>query len=378
MIQKSFFQKHHKRLVTEALIKAVLCGLLVGFCANFLAALAAWLFDFGGVMFAVLVGAAIGVVTAVVLYFAKFKPSVRELAQRVDRLGLEERMITMLQFQEDESVIARLQRENAKQHLKDVEDRKLRMRIPKLVMIFAVIAMVLGSGMTTVVALAANDILPPGSEIINPTDPMAQYLAISYLTEGGGEIEGETDQLLLPGEDATPVVAVAEDGWVFVGWDDGHKQVERQEKAVTSGAVFIAMFEEIGEDGESGDESQDGGEGGQGGEGDQADDLPPAGGETNADSAQGGQGENGSGQGADSSDQGGQGEGQEQGQGKGDGKGQGAGGSWDDAANAFLDGSTSYRAYKDMYYQMAMEYFEENGEIPPEMREFFETYFNGI
>lgn len=378
MIQKSFFQKHHKRLVTEALIKAVLCGLLVGFCANFLAALAAWLFDFGGVMFAVLVGAAIGVVTAVVLYFAKFKPSVRELAQRVDRLGLEERMITMLQFQEDESVIARLQRENAKQHLKDVEDRKLRMRIPKLVMIFAVIAMVLGSGMTTVVALAANDILPPGSEIINPTDPMAQYLAISYLTEGGGEIEGETDQLLLPGEDATPVVAVAEDGWVFVGWDDGHKQVERQEKAVTSGAVFIAMFEEIGEDGESGDESQDGGEGGQGGEGDQADDLPPAGGETNADSAQGGQGENGSGQGSDSSDQGGQGEGQEQGQGKGDGKGQGAGGSWDDAANAFLDGSTSYRAYKDMYYQMAMEYFEENGEIPPEMREFFETYFNGI
>lgn len=376
MIQKSFFEKHHKRLVTEALIKAALCGLLVGFCANFLAALAAWIFDFGGVLFAVAVGVAVAVITGAVLYFVKFKPSVQDLAQRVDRLGLEERMITMLQLQQDESVIAKLQRENAKQHLKDVEDRKLRMRLPKLVTVLAVIAMVLGSGMTTVVALAANDILPPGSEVINPTDPMAQYLAISYMTEGGGEIEGETDQLLLPGEDATPVVAVAEDGWVFVGWDDGVKTTERQEKAVTSGALYTAIFEEISdEEGQTGEETEPG-EGGNGNEGDQADDVP-AGGANNAENAQGGPGEEGSGNGSDASNQGGQGEGQEEGEGKGDGKGQGAGGKFQEN-NQFIDGQQYYRDQLDYYYELAQDIFDENGEIPPELREFFETYFSGI
>ena len=96
MIQKSFFEKHHKRLVTEALTKAALCGLLVGFCANFLAALAAWIFDFGGVLFAVAVGVAVAVITGAVLYFVKFKPSVQDLAQRVDRLGLEEQHMEIM------------------------------------------------------------------------------------------------------------------------------------------------------------------------------------------------------------------------------------------------------------------------------------------
>ena len=270
-----------------------------------------------------------------------------------------------------------MQRENAKEHLKDVEDRKLRMRLPKMVMILVVVAMILGSGMTTVVALAANEVLPSLGEIVNPTDPLADCLAISYITEGGGEIEGETDQLILPGEDASPVVAVAEDGWVFVGWDDGVKTTERQDKNVTSGAVYVAQFQEIGDEGEPGDESDNNNNGGNGSEGDQAPDVP-AGGESNADSNEGGSGDKGSGQGADSDkENGGEGEGDQEGEGKGDGKGQGAGGKWDDA-NKFLDGEKYYKDYLDMYYEMAQEYFDENGDIPPEMREFFETYFGGI
>ena len=31
-----------------------------------------------------------------------------------------------------------------------------------------------------------------------------------------------------------------------------------------------------------------------------------------------------------------------------------------------------------MYYQWAQEIFENDGEIPPELREFYETYINGI
>ena len=378
MIQKSFFQKHHKRLATEATLRAALWGLLIGSCASFLAAAAAWYFEFGGILFTVAVGLGLGLVAALVLYFAKFKPSVEELAYRVDRLGLEERMVTMLQMQQDDSVMARLQRENAQQHLSDVEDKKLRMRLPKIVTTLAVVALVMAVGMNTVVALAESNILPPGSEVLNPEDPMAQYLEITYMAGEGGEIDGETNQLLLPGEDALPVVAIPEDGWIFVGWDDGAKNPERQDKNVTSGALYTATFQEIGDEGEPGDDSSSDGNGNGSNEGDQADDLP-AGGDSDANTDNGGEaGNKGSGQGSDSSDQGGsQGEGQEQGEGKGDGKGEGAGGKWEDA-NKFLDGEQYYKEHLDYYYELAKEIFEENGEIPPELIEFFENYFNGI
>ena len=287
-------------------------------------------------------------------------------------------MVTMLHLQQDDSYIAKLQRENAQAHLKDVEDRKLRMRLPKAISILAAIAMVLGCGMTTVAGLAAQDIIAGGDELINPDDPLEEYLPITYLVEGEGYLEGETDQLVLPGEDTTPVVAVPEDGWVFTGWDDGGKSPERFEENVQSGAVYIALFEEIGEDGEGGEgdgEGQNGDNNNQ--EGDQAADVP-AGGENNSDSQQGGQGNEGSGQGSDNDkENGGTGEGEEKGEGKGDGKGNGAGGKWDES-NQFLDGTQYYGDHKDEYYQWAQDYMDENGDIPPEMQEFFKNYFNGI
>ena len=54
-----------------------------------------------------------------------------------------------------------------------------------------------------------------------------------------------------------------------------------------------------------------------------------------------------------------------------------AGGKWDDS-NKFIDGNQYYRDYLEMYYQMAQEIFEETGEIPPELREFFGMYFGSI
>lgn len=376
MVKKRFFEKHHSRLVTEGVLKAALIGLTVGLFANFLAALAAWFFDFGGIWFAIGVGVGSALITGVILYFTAFRPTTQQIARRVDRLGLEERMITMLELQGDDSYIAQLQRENAREHLKDVENRKLRIRLPRVALVLAAVALILGSGMTTVVALAEQEVIPPGNELINPEDPLANHIAVTYLVEEGGEIDGETDQLLLPGEDATPVVALAEDGWVFVSWDDGSERPDRHDLQITESVTYTAIFQEIVEDGEEGEgEEGEGGNGGQ--EGDQAEDLP-AGGDASADSEQNGAGQEGDGQGSDGDkDSTGQGSSPEQGQGKGDGKGQGAGGKWSEN-NQFIDGETYYGDHLDAYYEYAQQIFEENGEIPPELREFFENYFGGI
>ncbi len=374
-IKNSLFQKHHSRLVVEGIIKSVLGGAMIGFFANFLAALAAWFFDFGGIWFAIGVGLAIGACGGVLLYFLKYRPGEQEVARRVDRFGLEERMITMLELEQDDSYIASLQRENAKESLKEVENRKLKFRFPTSVIVLAAIAFVIGTAMTTVTGLAGSEVIPSGEELFTPEDPLIDHISVTYEAGEGGFIEGEIMQLLLAGENTTPVVAVADEGWMFVGWDDGNENPERSESDVQNESIYTAIFAEVGEeDGEGG--SGEGQEGQQGQEGDKAEDIPQ-GGEADNESGENGEGEQGSGSDSDSGESEGKGEGEEEGEGKGDGQGLGAGGKWQ-SSNQFIDGQTYYRDYLDMYYELAQELFAANGEIPPEMREFFETYFGAI
>ncbi len=376
MIKNQQFKRHYSRLVLEAVIKSVLFGLLIGFAADFVAAVFAWVFAFGGIWFPISVGAGVAALSGVLLYFVRFKPDVKETARRVDRLGLEERMITMLELEGDDSYIATLQRENAKAHLSDVEGRKFKLRFSKALMILTAVAMVLGSSMTTVVALAENNVIPSGPDIINPDDPFESFISVSYVADEGGIIEGETDQLIAPGADAEPVIAEAEDGWVFVGWDDGLENPARLDTNITADVVYTAIFQEIGEGGDGEDSEEGPSEGGN--EGDKAEDLPADGGSSAESDQQGGNGDKGDGQGSSGESDGAQGEGEEKGEGgKGDGKGQGAGGKWQES-NQFIDGNTYYKDQLDLYYEWAQEIFAENGEIPPELLEFFETYYNSI
>ena len=375
---KQMFKKHYLRLVLEGVIKSVLVGLAIGFAANFLTALLAWVFSFGGVWLTIGVGIGAWLVSGVLFYFLKFRPTISETAERMDRLGLEERMITMIELEGDNSYIAKIQRENARASMAHVEGRKIKLRIPRVAISLAIIAAVLGSSMTTVKGLADSGEIPSFDELVED-DPYANYLEVFYEVDDGGYIEGEPAQLIEPGGSTTPVVAVAEDGWVFVGWDDGKTELERYETNVTQSLYFIAVFEEITDDGE-GNEGGEAGEGGEGkdkAEGDKAEDLPANGGANVESDQSGAEGSEGDGSGSKGESDGGQGSSDEQGEGKGDGKGQGAGGKWQDS-NQFIDGNTYYRDYLDYYYQYALEIFEENGEIPPELREFFEAYYDSI
>lgn len=355
-------------------MRSALFGLAVGFGANALLGLAVWLFDFGSIWLPIGVGVGVAVIAGVAIYFLKYKPSAKEVARRMDRLGLEERTITMLELNGDDSYIATAQRENALNYINKTQSKKIRLRIPRALISIALVAFLLGSAMTTVVGLAAGEIIPSGGDLL-PPDPEELPFAVSYMVDEGGEIIGESDQLVAPGSSTEPVVAIADDGWVFISWDDGNEDPERFESDVTNDMIFVAIFQEIadGEGGESGD-ATDGKPGS--GEGDSAEDIPE-GSSSNAESDQTGQGDKGDASGSDGNSEGGQGSGEEQGEGKGDGQGAGAGGKWQES-NQFIDGQTYYKDYLEMYYEYALEIFKENGEIPPEFREFYEAYIDSI
>ena len=362
MVQEKL-AKIRARLNREAVLKSVLCGLMVGFGVNFLVALICWLCGFNSIWLAIGLGVAGAVIGGVIFYFTAFKPTILDVARRVDSLGLEERIITMIELEKDPSYIAARQREDATARLSKVDFKSIKMAVSRVIIALVCVFFVLGSGMTTVTALAAAGVLADGSTLLPGRN---NFLEVSYMVDEGGEIEGDPDQLLMPGEDATPVIAIADEGWVFVGWDDGVKTPFRHDTGVSEGFIVTAIFEQVSED------EEDPGAPGEGeGNDDEAPDGPGSG-------AGNGEGESDTGQeGGDAGEGNGAGDGGMEGEGDGKGKGNGAGGRYEES-NKVIDGDTYYRDELEAYMQSIIDKLESEGELTDEEREFLEKYFGSL
>ena len=198
--------------------------------------------------------------------------------------------------------------------------------------------------MTTGTTLADVGIICGGDDFIESILPEERevFYAVTYDVEEGGSIDGEADQLVLAGQDATAVTAVPDEGFVFLEWSDGYTKPYRSDKAIVKDLEIFAVFEPTGEgesDGEGegegdGDGSQDG-EAGQG--------------------SSGGESEEGE---------------------EGNNKGDSAGGKYDDW-NQIIDGETYYRdkLQDPEYSENLASYLENNRDkLSPEEIKIIEHY----
>lgn len=381
MENNQLFRQYRTRLVRERLISSVCYGVMIGAGVDFLTALAVWIFANHSVWIPIAAGCAAAVIAALLIYFLKLRQTEKDVVRRMDRMGLEERTVTMYELRDDASYMAARQREDTEERVRAVSREQVKKAFPlfalkKGAVALLVTALVCGAGMTTVAALAAEGVLPP-PDILPGEDEKENFVNVTYLVEGGGEISGEPEQPVPTGGNASTVVAVEEDGWMFVRWSDGSKDPVRTDRNLTEDLTVTAIFEEIPEDGDLDPE------GGQGGdvseEGDYDKNLPTSDENSGTDMGADGEGEaggEGSGEGS-SGDGSGAGEGGQEGGGKGDGKGEGAGGGWSDG-NQIIDGNTDYRDVYDLYYDMAMEILKNGGELPDYLKEFIEKYYGSI
>ncbi len=353
---KEEFQKYYPKLCLEAIVKSALFGLVIGLGANFIIAIIIWGVGSDNLWLPIGAGIAAVLIAGILSYFLRYRPDISALARRVDGLGLEERAITMLELTNDDSCIAALQRKDAISSMDRLDARKLKIRPSKLIVILAAVFSVLGASATTAVGLAANDIIPDGTEVVEPDDPV--YYEISYIVydDEGGEIIGETDQLLLPGEYASPVVAVPFDGYVFKNWIDTSTDPSRQgDQANIPSDVIIAYFTPIGSgegeegEGEPGEQPDE--------EGDSDDNAPS---DDQNDQNQDGSSEESPDESGDSSADGTEG-----------------GGRWDEQ-NTIIDGTQYYYDTVETYKELANEFIESNQEVPEYIKVFLETYYNGL
>ena len=261
-MNSNFFKGHESKLKLEAIIKSLLCGLAVGFGANFVAALVTWFLPVNGIWISIVIFAAVALISAPVFYFARFRPTSVTNARRIDRIGLEERLITMVEHENDDSYIAKLQREDAKRALASVDKKQIRIRISKTIVATSVAFTVLGSGMTTVNVLGELGYMPGGDDIVNSIiNDSTKYVTILYVVEEGGMIDGgDEEQIIVLGTNGDTVTAVADDGYMFDKWSDGVKTPTRTEMSVTNDVIITAEFVLVEEDGDGAGSSGDQGD----------------------------------------------------------------------------------------------------------------------
>lgn len=381
------FKDYYSRLAKEGFIKALMCGLIIGFAVMFLSAAIFWFTGFNKFWLSIVLWAASTVVATPLFYRFKFRPTAKAIAMRVDELGLEERILTMNQLEGDDSYIAMKQREDAIKALNSVNAKNIKIAVSIPLVIALSIIAVFGMGMTTVTALSSNGSLPGPNEIIGSlADP--EYFEVVFEAEGEGLIEAEPVQIIESGNATVPVTAVPEPGWMFTGWSTEFAAAEGfldnvmnptlQITNVTQDMIFIAIFEEAGDE-DSDAESDSEGEPGEPGE---SDGKP---GDSNSSSGQDGNTDN-SGQNmpsnSENSDSSGQGEGEgsegseSEGEGDSEGQGGGAGGTHEDRYQV-INKETYYGDVYDEYYQKAMEDLE-NGDYTEEEKQQIIDYWNSI
>ena len=354
------FVKYRRKLTMEGVMRATLIGALVGLAVMLVLASVLWYF--GNKELVWLPPVTFVGVTAIlfaILYLTKFKPTEKSIARRLDALGLEERMITMAEFQNDDSYIARRQREDAVQSLQQIEASQLKMKLKRGFVIALSIVGVIAVGMWSLQILMMAGIIRPGDQLLpDVLTPDKEYV-VEYAYVGDGIIEGNMVQVLLTGETPDAVEAVAMDGWVFVGWSDGENLpyrvdnniIEVMDKSGVQSIVLTAVFQELQENADDGEEGEGPGNGEEGGQG-----QPGQKGEAS---------EDGEGEGEVSEDEG------------EDSTGEGAAGKWS-PNNQVVDGETYYGDEYEGSRDDAANEVTNNTEIDADQSNATDIYFGAI
>jgi hypothetical protein len=268
---------------------------------------------------------------------------------------LEERLLTMVAYQDETDGIYALQRRDAVAALDKVDVRSIRLVISPVLIILLACSLCLS------VSMAVLNVKTGGTHtsLVTPIDPDPDvtepepfveqvYYTVTYrvvyTTDGmsfvdniGGYVTGGNTQEVKAGEDALTVTAVADEGFGFVAWldtlYDDTQNASRTDKAVNEDVTYTAVFM-----------LSDNGGGGSG-----------------SGNSSGSGSSNGSGSGDTS------------------GTGSGGGGASVDIQgnNKVIEGETYYRDVIAAYYEQAMQQLAD-GTLSDDMRAFIEQYYGII
>ncbi|MDE7100937.1 MAG: hypothetical protein K2O05_03685 [Anaeroplasmataceae bacterium] len=181
-------EKFKRKIMLEVLIKSLAIGISIG---GSLASIIAIICKTCGVdiavWFYILMGIALAALGSVMFYFI-LKPNEKEIARRLDKqLNLNEKAITMVEYQESQEQMAVLQREDTKSVLENTSVKKFKMKFHFALLLIPLLAigLIVSSVIVPLNATATDDpIIDPVYEVDDET--IAELLKlIEYIKNAG-------------------------------------------------------------------------------------------------------------------------------------------------------------------------------------------------
>lgn len=260
MSENRSLDKYRARIVREGILKATLCGASIGCAALAVCALVSWFVGFKPGLFLALGLFVVGCAVSIPLFYRfRFRPTEKSVAVRMDALGLEERMLTMVELSGDDSFIAQKQRDDAKRALGKLDSGLVKIAVSVSMIVLFVIAGFFALSFTAVDSLYYAGVIPGGMELLSGGSALGEYQVtysvksadsgfVVFWTDDWEKEEKVTEAITVPaGEDAPAVLAVPQPDWVFVGWSDGVKIPYRQDLEIMSDLEVLALFEPLDE-----------------------------------------------------------------------------------------------------------------------------------
>lgn len=245
MDTETLLETFRARLVRIGIVKALIPAGIFGFGVTAVVAFITW-FTYLPLWAVLLLSIGLGVLAACavapLLYLKFFRPTTYRVAELIDRLGLEERIITMYELSEDDSYIAKCQRRDAMEKLRKVDEKRLRYNLSRLAVALVAVVFSVALVMTTLASLAAVGVIVRGADLFSENKANTEWCEVNYLAAEHGSIEGEDFQLVEKGKDAKPVTAVADAGYVFLQWSDGVITAARWDYNVKENLTVVASF----------------------------------------------------------------------------------------------------------------------------------------
>ena len=103
MKNKELSDKYCSRFVAEGLIKSALCASTLGFALSLISAIVSLSTGTKLIWLSALLFLAADAVGIPLFYYAKFRPKTMQMANRLDKSGLQERVVTMLELADEQT-----------------------------------------------------------------------------------------------------------------------------------------------------------------------------------------------------------------------------------------------------------------------------------
>lgn len=166
--EEELLKGYKKKLMGEAFLKSFMVGLVSGFVLSIPVSVIAFITVYNTLWIALMIFGLATIGFTILSYFKYYRTNIKQMALRIDGVGLEERVVTMIECAGREDALAQRQRADAKQALTNVNPKQVKIPFPKLPFIILVVSALIGISLMVIstvhVSVAKESQSPDGGD----------------------------------------------------------------------------------------------------------------------------------------------------------------------------------------------------------------------